>query len=304
MRKYASPVVWMHFTDLFDYLPLTGLVENQVGCQAWVVPLCSRRPHARGYPSRSFACTADSLPTLRHWIKSVPWTGFKRSRMRYVTRPPSGSCWIRFSPWGQHGGALTRHDLAVLLFMMVCRVPCVTFSGPIPTIEKAGTLVLEVPGMSCSRKTLVWCTLPCHLTLLSRVGRYNFGKDISENFNARNGLTLVSRAHQLVMEGYNWSHERNVVTIFSAPNYCYRCGNQAAIMELDDSLNYSFLQVRLKDSCLRPWAVPAPIASAHTSYGDIWGHPHPACALIHPQFDPAPRPGGFHKTPRTPDYFL
>ena len=44
------------------------------------------------------------------------------------------------------------------------------------------------------------------------------------------------------MEGYNWSHDRNVVTIFSAPNYCYRCGNQASIMELDDALKYSFLQ--------------------------------------------------------------
>ena len=52
----------------------------------------------------------------------------------------------------------------------------------------------------------------------------------------------MSRAHQLVMEGYNWSHDRNVVTIFSAPNYCYRCGNQASIMELDDALKYSFLQ--------------------------------------------------------------
>ena len=40
-------------------------------------------------------------------------------------------------------------------------------------------------------------------------------------------------------QGYNWCHERNVVTIFSAPNYCYRCGNQAAIMELDDTLKYS-----------------------------------------------------------------
>lgn len=44
------------------------------------------------------------------------------------------------------------------------------------------------------------------------------------------------------MEGYNWCHDRNVVTIFSAPNYCYRCGNQAAIMKLDDTLKYSFLQ--------------------------------------------------------------
>ncbi|KAG7219745.1 hypothetical protein INR49_018838 [Caranx melampygus] len=48
------------------------------------------------------------------------------------------------------------------------------------------------------------------------------GQDISETFNHANGLTLVSRAHQLVMEGYNWGHDKNVVTIFSAPNYCYR----------------------------------------------------------------------------------
>lgn len=33
---------------------------------------------------------------------------------------------------------------------------------------------------------------------------YTFGQDISETFNHSNGLTLVSRAHQLVMEGYNW----------------------------------------------------------------------------------------------------
>ena len=71
---------------------------------------------------------------------------------------------------------------------------------------------------------------------------YTFGKDIAAEFNRVNGLQFVSRAHQLVMEGYNWSHDENVVTIFSAPNYCYRCGNQAAIMQLDESLNRDFLQ--------------------------------------------------------------
>lgn len=71
---------------------------------------------------------------------------------------------------------------------------------------------------------------------------YTFGKDISEKFNHANGLTLIARAHQLIMEGYNWCHEQQVVTIFSAPNYCYRCGNQAAIMEIDEGLGHTFLQ--------------------------------------------------------------
>eukprot|EP00923_Selenidium_pygospionis_P004977 GHVN01008260.1.p1 GENE.GHVN01008260.1~~GHVN01008260.1.p1 ORF type:complete len:409 (-),score=56.50 GHVN01008260.1:129-1355(-) len=63
---------------------------------------------------------------------------------------------------------------------------------------------------------------------------YVFGQDVSEQFLARNGLSMICRAHQLVMEGYNWSHEQQLVTVFSAPNYCYRCGNEAAIMEVDD----------------------------------------------------------------------
>jgi serine/threonine-protein phosphatase 2A catalytic subunit len=71
---------------------------------------------------------------------------------------------------------------------------------------------------------------------------YIFGQDISETFNRMNGLDMVSRAHQLVMEGFNWAHEKQMVTIFSAPNYCSRCGNQAAIMEVDERMNHTFLQ--------------------------------------------------------------
>jgi serine/threonine-protein phosphatase 2A catalytic subunit len=71
---------------------------------------------------------------------------------------------------------------------------------------------------------------------------FTFGQDISQSSNERNGLTLVSRAHQLVMDGYNWSHDQAVVTLFSARNHCYGCGNQAAIMEVDESLEKAFLQ--------------------------------------------------------------
>jgi len=103
--------------------------------------------------------------------------------------------------------------------------------------------VQEVPheGPICD---LLWSDPDerCGWGISPRGAGYTFGQDISEQFNHNNGLTLVARAHQLVMEGYNWCHEKNVVTIFSAPNYCYRCGNQAAIMEIDEHLEYIFLQ--------------------------------------------------------------
>ena len=32
MRKYGNSNVWKYFTDLFDYLPLTAVVDNQIFC--------------------------------------------------------------------------------------------------------------------------------------------------------------------------------------------------------------------------------------------------------------------------------
>lgn len=75
-----------------------------------------------------------------------------------------------------------------------------------------------------------------------RAAGFNFGVDVTEKFLHRNNLTLIARAHQLMIDGYTRNHKKMVVTIFSAPNYCYRCGNHAAIMEVDDNLNTSFTQ--------------------------------------------------------------
>lgn len=71
---------------------------------------------------------------------------------------------------------------------------------------------------------------------------YTFGHDITEKFDCQNGFDFIVRAHQLVMEGYNWFHRERLVTVFSAPNYCYRCGNLAALMEVDGPLVFNFIQ--------------------------------------------------------------
>ncbi|KAH8173132.1 calcineurin-like phosphoesterase domain-containing protein [Sarocladium implicatum] len=144
LRKYGNANVWKYFTDLFDYLPLTALIDNQIFCL-----------HGGLSPSID---TLDNIRALDR-IQEVPHEG---PMCDLLWSDPDDRCGWGISPRG------------------------------------AG---------------------------------YTFGQDISEAFNHNNGLTLIARAHQLVMEGYNWSQD--------PPNYCYRCGNQAAIMEIDEHLKYT-----------------------------------------------------------------
>ncbi|KAJ6676766.1 SERINE/THREONINE-PROTEIN PHOSPHATASE [Salix viminalis] len=173
LRKYGNANVWKYFTDLFDYLPLTALIESQF----YISPMVLSDNHLL-LPCRSSAC----MVVFRHL-----WTHLDNIRS-------------------------------------LDRIQEVPHEGPMCD------LLWSDPDDRCG-----WGISP-------RGAGYTFGQDISQQFNHTNGLSLISRAHQLVMEGYNWSQDKNVVTVFSAPNYCYRCGNMAAILEIGENMEQNFLQ--------------------------------------------------------------
>jgi len=74
---------------------------------------------------------------------------------------------------------------------------------------------------------------------------YVFGSKVVNEFNHINGLDMIARAHQLVMEGHKfWFKDQNLVTVWSAVNYCYRCGNDASIMQVKDDMSRNFLHFK------------------------------------------------------------
>ena len=67
-----------------------------------------------------------------------------------------------------------------------------------------------------------------------------FGADVLKVFLRKNDLDLVCRAHQVVEDGYEFFCNRQLVTLFSAPNYCGEFDNNGAMMTIDSNLMCSF----------------------------------------------------------------
>ena len=71
---------------------------------------------------------------------------------------------------------------------------------------------------------------------------YCFGLPQVETFLQKFDFDLICRAHQAIMEGFEFPFQDSqcLVTVFSAPNYCYEYENKGAILNVDDSLFCNF----------------------------------------------------------------
>ena len=69
---------------------------------------------------------------------------------------------------------------------------------------------------------------------------YTYGTDVVGDFLHKFDFDLVVRAHQVVENGYEFFGKRQLVTVFSAPNYCGEFDNAGAMMTVDENLMCSF----------------------------------------------------------------
>jgi len=69
---------------------------------------------------------------------------------------------------------------------------------------------------------------------------FTFGEEVVAKFCEDHDLDLVVRAHQVMEDGYEFFAKRQLVTVFSAPNYCGEFDNAGAWLNVSEDLMCSF----------------------------------------------------------------
>eukprot|EP00736_Rhodelphis_marinus_P002369 Rmarinus@m.13824 len=157
MKKYGNLNVWRHFTNMFDYLSITAVIDDK------------------------YLCVHGGLSPSLHALDQI------RVLDRFQEVP---------------------HD------------------GPL------ADLLWSDPDKDHKYKE------GFHFS--ERGSGYVFAQDVVDKFCHDNDLQHIMRAHQLIKEGYMVLFNNKLSTVWSAPNYCYRCGNVASVLEIDDHGNFRY----------------------------------------------------------------
>ena len=174
-EKYGNPNSWFYITEVFDYLPLVGLIEGKIFCV-----------HGGLSPF---------LPFIEQ-IRQIP-------RRKEVPKLTGRGC-DDFDDY-YHGGVSVSSSKEEAMADLL-------WSDPDEYLSE----------WKASMRGCGW----------------TFGWKVVDAFNHFNGTELICRSHQLVMEGFKYHFiKKALCTIWSAPNYCYRCGNKASILKLDKNLS-------------------------------------------------------------------
>ncbi|KAI0985295.1 hypothetical protein GJ496_003136 [Pomphorhynchus laevis] len=119
------------------------------------------------------------------------------------------------------------------------------FSSDDVTLEDVGKIDRNRQPPDTGIMTDILWSDPCHET-----GRHpsrrgvglQFGPDVTAKFCENNKLKYIIRSHEMQLEGVNVMHNKQCITVFSAPNYCDSMNNKGAILRISHDLEYEIKQ--------------------------------------------------------------
>ena len=142
--------------------------------------------------------------------------------------------------------------------------------GRVETIGQIAAIKLPLNGIQTSEswieRDLMWSdpTENEHMEGIHESPRgsnmVTFGPDVVRRFCDRNGLSHILRAHQVMQSGYTSFALGQLVTVFSAVNYCGQQGNSGAILSV--SLQSPHVPGSGKKLAIRPKVLQPPAAAA------------------------------------------